>query len=75
VHIIDRFPKQYAMTQGNLGEAFATLAEVEDKKENCRKAIEAYHASLKVFTKDAFPESHDIVAGNLQKAMKFCVGV
>jgi len=32
---------QYATTQNNLGAAYNTLAEVEAKAENCKKAIEA----------------------------------
>jgi tetratricopeptide (TPR) repeat protein len=50
VTTLDRFPMQYATTQNNLGNAYSTLAEVEAKAENCKKAIEAYEEALKVTT-------------------------
>jgi len=41
---------RYAKTQNNLGTAYGTLAEVQDKVENCNKAIQAFQEALKVYT-------------------------
>ena len=43
-------PERRAMTQNNLGNAYGTLAEVEEKGENCRRAIGAYEEALRVRT-------------------------
>ncbi|MGC1120269.1 MAG: tetratricopeptide repeat protein [Candidatus Methanofastidiosia archaeon] len=40
----------YATTQNNLGNAYETLGEVEDKSQNCKKAIAAYKEALRIFT-------------------------
>ncbi len=52
---------QYGLTQNNLGTAYGTLAEVEDKAANCRKAIAAFEAALKVITRERFSHAvcHD----------------
>ena len=55
VSTLDQFPMDYAMTQSNLGNAYRTLAEVEDKAENCQKAIKACEEALKVSTLDSSP--------------------
>ncbi|NIN68353.1 MAG: hypothetical protein GTO63_27330, partial [Anaerolineae bacterium] len=39
VRTYEDFPMDYGMTQNNLGNAYRTLAEVEEKAENCSKAI------------------------------------
>jgi hypothetical protein len=58
--------------ENNLGDAYCTLAEVEDKSENCRRAIEAYREALKVFTKEEFPEIHPGVERNLKIILDLC---
>ncbi len=60
--------EDYAMTQNNLGVAYSTLAEVEDKGENCRRAIQAYHEALKVYTLDRFPIQYAMTQYNLGNA-------
>ncbi|MEM2930854.1 MAG: tetratricopeptide repeat protein, partial [Thermoproteota archaeon] len=72
VYTRERFPMDYAMTQNNLGNAYRTLAEVEDKAENCKKAIKAYEEALKIFTEKEFPETHHLVKLNLEKLLSFC---
>jgi hypothetical protein len=47
VYTYDRFPMDYGMTQNNLGTAYHTLAEVEGKAENCRRAIETCDKVIK----------------------------
>jgi len=53
------------MTQDSLGNAYGTLAEVEDKAGNCKRAIEACRQSLRVFSKEEFPELHQSIGRNL----------
>lgn len=72
VYTLDRFPKDYAMTQNNLGNAYQTLAEVEDKAENCKKSISAFEEALNIFTEDEFPEPHKGIMRNLERAKIFC---
>jgi len=57
----------YGMTQNNLGTAYGTLGEVEDKVANCKKAIAAYEEALKVYTLEDFPDQHLLVASNLSQ--------
>jgi tetratricopeptide (TPR) repeat protein len=45
----------YAMTQSNLGAAYVTLAEVENKAENSKIAIRACEEALKVHNLEEFP--------------------
>ena len=52
---VEQFPMDYAMTQNNIGNAYRTLAEVEDKAKNCKKAIEAFQNALKIRTVEQFP--------------------
>ena len=61
----------YAMAQNNLGTAYSTLAEVTDKADNCRRAIEAYEAALAILTEDDFPDAYQGVSGNLQRLVSF----
>ena len=63
------------MTQYNLGTAYGTLAEVEAKAQNCKKAITALKEALKVYTKEEFPEIHRKVEHNLERLHVFCGGV
>jgi hypothetical protein len=72
VYTFDRFPIQYATTQNNLGNAYSTLAEVEDKSENCKKAKKAYEETLKVFTKKDFLQVYELVQRNLDNLLRFC---
>ena len=68
VYTIERFPMYYAITQNNLGNAYVTLAEVEDKLENCSKAITAFNESLRVRTIDRFPMDYAMTQNNLGTA-------
>ena len=68
-------PMEYATTQNNLGNAYGTLGEVEEKAQNCKNAIKSYKEALKVFTKEESPEVYAIVSSNLRGALDFCRGV
>ena len=59
------------ISQNNLGNAFSTLAEVENKRENCKKAITAYQEALNVFNEEEFPEIFHIVSANMKRALEF----
>ena len=72
VYSLERFPMDYAMTQNNLGNAYRTLAEVEDRAENCRKAIAAYGEALSVLTEDLMPWPHEVVRRNLERLLELC---
>jgi tetratricopeptide (TPR) repeat protein len=83
VYTRDRFPMDYARTQIILGNAYNTLAEVEDKAdlaevedkaENSKRAIEAYEEALKVFTESEYPEIFPLVERNLKILRDFCSG-
>ena len=60
------------MTQNNIGNAYRTLAEVEDKAKNCKKAIEAYQNALKIFTEESYPMYNKGIADNLGNLINFC---
>ena len=66
----DRFPMQFAATQNNLGTAYGTLAEVEDKAGNCKLAIQASRAALEVYTQDRFPMQFAASQNNLGAAYR-----
>jgi tetratricopeptide (TPR) repeat protein len=53
------------MTQSNLGDTYRTLAEVENKAENCNRAIAACKEALKVHTLDRFPIKYAMTQSNL----------
>ncbi|MGE5444991.1 MAG: ParA family protein [Ignavibacteriales bacterium] len=42
--------------KGGVGKTTSALAEVEDRAENCKKAIKAYEEALKVLTLKRFHE-------------------
>jgi len=61
-------PEKYAMTQNNLGNAYRTLGEVENKSANCQLAIAAFKEALKVRTLDRFPMDYAMTQNNLGTA-------
>jgi t-SNARE complex subunit (syntaxin) len=61
---------QYAMTQNNLGNAYGTLAEVEDKSQNCKKAIATYKEALRVLTEKEYPGPYHVVETNVRNLLK-----
>jgi hypothetical protein len=58
------------MTQNNLGTAYQELSEIEDKADNCKKAIQAFDEALKVYTPDAFPYYYEMVIRNRDRAVR-----
>ncbi|MBW4495406.1 MAG: CHAT domain-containing protein [Oscillatoria princeps RMCB-10] len=57
-------PKQWAMTQNNLGEAYRKRIKGE-RADNLEKAIALYTAALSVYTREAFPEYWATTQNNL----------
>jgi len=80
VYTYERYPMDYAITQNNLGKAYAALSEVQDKEDNLKSAIDACSQALKVLTVDAFPVDYahttfdignvHLQSGNFPKAEK-----
>ncbi|MFH1373672.1 MAG: tetratricopeptide repeat protein [bacterium] len=60
--------EKYARAQNALGIAYRTLADVEDKADNCLLAIAAYEQALRVYTNDNFPLGYAITQNNLGNA-------
>ncbi len=60
-------PETWAMTQGNLGNAYASLP-VGDRGENLAKAIACYEATLRVYTERDFPVAWALTQNNLGPA-------
>lgn len=60
--------ERYAMTQNNLGAAYRTLGEVEEKVENSKRAMRAYEEVLKVRTLERFPIQYAATQNNLGNA-------
>ena len=57
------------MTQNNLGNAYADLADVMDREGNLKKAIEAYKEALKVRKKETLPIPFAETSYNLARAL------
>jgi tetratricopeptide (TPR) repeat protein len=55
----------YAATQNNLGNAYRTLGEVDDKAGNCKQAIRSYQEALKIRTLERFPMDYAATHNNL----------
>ena len=51
-------PAEHADALKNLGYSFITLAGMEDRAENCHKAIEAYERALQYYTLEIAPLEH-----------------
>jgi hypothetical protein len=72
IRTLKDFPLDYARMQNNLGVAYKTLAEVEDRAANCRKAIRACQEALKIRKLNQFPMDYaetQIVLGSAFKAL------
>ena len=65
VTTLEKFPMKYAITQNNLGAAYAILGQVEETAINCKSAINAYEEALKVRTLEKFPMEYAMTQNNL----------
>jgi len=69
IYTFDRFPREYAATQNNLGNSYGALAEEETEAENCKKecnkAIGAYNEALRIYTFERLPREYAATQNNL----------
>ncbi|MDH7490718.1 MAG: hypothetical protein QHH80_14590, partial [Anaerolineae bacterium] len=49
---------------------YRTLAEIQDKAQNCSRAIQAYEQALRVYTLDRFPMDYAMTQNNLGTAYR-----
>ncbi len=68
MYIEEQFPVDYAMIQNNIGNAYVTMAEVEDTAQNCKKSIKAYQNALKIYTEKQFPIQYVMTQNNIGNA-------
>ncbi len=61
----ERIAFAYAMTQNNLGTAYADLAQVEDRAANLRRAVAAFTGALRFLTPEAAPLDYAMTQNNL----------
>ena len=61
---------QKADIQRTVGNIYWETAQYQDKKENCKKAIEAYKEALRVYTLDRFPMDYAMTQNNLGTAYR-----
>jgi tetratricopeptide (TPR) repeat protein len=64
-YTIGKFPLQHARTQNDLANFYSSLAEIENKVENCKRAITAYKEALRVFSANLFMFEYSLVNYNL----------
>jgi tetratricopeptide (TPR) repeat protein len=65
----------YAITQHNLGTAYADLAQVEDRAENLWRAVAAYQEALKYRTPEGAPLAYAATQGVLGLAYRYLAGI
>jgi tetratricopeptide (TPR) repeat protein len=65
----------YAVTQHNLGTAYADLAQIEDRAENLWRAVAAYQEALKYRTPEDAPLAYAATQGVLGLAYRYLAGI
>ena len=63
----EAFPRDWAITQNNLGNAYRNRIR-GNKADNLEDAIEAYQKALEVYTREAFPQKWATIQNNLGNA-------
>ena len=58
------FPKDWALTQNNLGNAYFVLPSI-NREENLRSAIGCYESTLRVYSEQSFPQEWATTQNNL----------
>jgi tetratricopeptide (TPR) repeat protein len=66
----DEYPVDYAMTQNNLGTAYADLpaATPEERAKNIRAVIDCFRAVLEIYKEDEYPVQYAMTQNNLGAA-------
>jgi tetratricopeptide (TPR) repeat protein len=70
VYSITEYPLGYAATYNNLGNAYSSLSEIQDKEGNVTKAIKAFEEALKVYTLGKYPVQFRMVTSNMEQAKR-----
>ena len=70
-----KYPQEYAMSQGRLGNAYTRLADVRNREENVTKAIQAYEQALKIYTIEKYPIDYAATQNNLGTAYEILADV
>jgi tetratricopeptide (TPR) repeat protein len=65
----------YAVTQHNLGTAYADLAQIEDRAENLWRAVAAYQEALRYRTPEQAPLAYASTQGVLGLAYRYLAGI
>ncbi len=66
----ERVPRDWAMTQNNLGVALARLGERESGSERLEQAVKAYEAALQEWTRERVPRDWAMAQNNLGIALR-----
>jgi len=69
VYTETEFPRDWAMTQNNLGLAYGDLP-AGDKRQNMQNAIDCYEAALRVRMETDFQREWEIVQENVKNVQK-----
>ncbi|MEE9409933.1 MAG: hypothetical protein V3V41_03310 [Candidatus Heimdallarchaeota archaeon] len=64
-YTIKNYPLQFAQTNNDLGNLYSSLAEIENKVENCHSAMSVYKEALKIYTPELFVSEYSLVSQNL----------
>ncbi len=67
VYTLERFPHQWAMTQGNLGNDYQDRP-TGGRRENLERAIASYQAALQVYSRVSYPEEWATMQNNIGNA-------
>jgi tetratricopeptide (TPR) repeat protein len=74
-HLPEVSPQAYAVTQHNLGTAYADLAQLEDRTENLWRAVAAYQEALRYRTQDRAPLAYAATQSVLGLAYRNLAGI
>jgi CHAT domain-containing protein/tetratricopeptide (TPR) repeat protein len=69
VYTRERYPHQWAMTQGNLGNSYIDRL-AGTRRDNLEQAIAAYQAALQVYTRATYPSEWAMLQTNLGNAFQ-----
>ena len=72
VYTLQDHPMEYAKTHSNMGNAFAILAGVQGRDENCIKAFQSFLEAFKVFNQDDYPDIFNGLIENVRMHLPVC---
>jgi tetratricopeptide (TPR) repeat protein len=74
-HTLEDSAQAYAVTQHNLGTAYADLAQIEDRAENLWRAVAAYQEALAYRTPEGAPMAYAATQSVLGLAYRYLAGI